>query len=124
MASSGRWLHKLSINKNVRLVEWNVELLLGLLKRVVARRNAAQSKKIFTVDEQSMSHSSGMTIDEVCEVIKLPKFDAERAKKERDPDSIELPTQVKSQLREFVTAISDLYQDNVSVNRRGCGRSV
>ena len=54
-----------------------------------------------------------MTIDEVCEVIQLPKFDAETAKKEQDPEFIELPAVVVRQLRAYVAAIADLYRDNV-----------
>lgn len=108
--------HTLSVNKNARLIEWNVEILLGLLKRVVARRKAGQGKRSSAATKECAVQPKGMTIDEVCEVIRLPKFDAELAKKERDPGSIEIPANVIKQLRDFVYQIEKLYRNNVSMN--------
>ena len=115
MNSTEHYLHSLSVNKNARLIEWNVEVLVGLLKRVVARRKASQGARKGSVGKDDTVQSSGMTIDEVCEIIQLPKFDAESAKREQDPESIELPSNVIRQLRDYVTQIAKLYRDNVSV---------
>jgi class 3 adenylate cyclase len=80
-----------------RLVEWNVEVLLDLLTRVVARRESLQAptwsprtnEKNLSLDE--LGPASGdqcQIIDEMTQVISLPKFDPSVY---RAPKQAELP---------------------------------
>ena len=45
------------------------------------------------------------------ETIKLPEFDSRAASRQMDADSIELPSAVLTQLRDYVGAIADMYRD-------------
>ena len=101
-----------------RRVQWNVDVLLRLLKQVVARRNAekkiVQEEGTFEMrghlDESAMSMQEGYTVlEEVKEVIKLPKYNAKAAQEEEDPSQVEIPTEIIKQLHEFVTIIASLY---------------
>ena len=86
------------------------------MRQVVARRNAT-SKAAHTGDsheslrelEEEMSEQR-IVLDEVCEVITLPKYDAEAVANQVDPRTIDLGHNVETQLREYVTTIASLYQ--------------
>jgi hypothetical protein len=98
------------------LISWNVDVLLRLLKQVVARRRAEAKIKlggsfaIHSSRRQSLNASLsnvgvdiGVTvIDEVCEVITLPKLDTRVAKAQEDAEAIELDKQVIAELNEYV----------------------
>lgn len=106
----------LSDNKNERLIEWNVLIMKVMLKQIVARRNAMKGKPD-NVNENIVHPKQGETvIDEVCEIIQLPAFDANLCKNEEDPESIVLPPAVTEQLRIYVAGIADMYRHNVSTN--------
>jgi hypothetical protein len=51
-------------------------------------------------------------LDEVTEVIKLPKFDAKLAALENNKKEVEISSEVSSQLREYVSVIASMYHDN------------
>ncbi|CAB9497225.1 Receptor-type guanylate cyclase gcy [Seminavis robusta] len=107
-----------------RKIQWNADILLRMLKQIVARRNA---EKKFGVDHalkrQSLHDSSKgqaariddsskrhhTVLDEVAEIIVLPDFNAEVIKNEDDPRKIELSDEVVRQLQEYVTVIASLY---------------
>lgn len=108
--------YRLSSNKTQRLIDWNVDVLQGLLKAIVARREAStvkKGKKSTVVNENIFQPADGETVlDEVSEIIELPEFNV--AKKQEDPESVVLPREVVMQLQDFVTCIADLYHENVS----------
>lgn len=101
-----------------RLIGWNVEVLLRLLKQIVARRNASETMVSDTV--AAILHESlivqrsadGMVLDEVKEIIELPRFDARAAKNQQDIESIALDPKVPQQLEEFLMTIGRGYRDN------------
>jgi hypothetical protein len=113
-----------------QLVDWNVQVLKKLIKQIVARRNAAVVGRSLlaprtylrsdpgeqVLDSLSISNASslgtGMPLDEVKEIIKLPDFDKRVARRQQDAESIELSPQVMHELKLFVVAISSMYQDN------------
>jgi hypothetical protein len=99
---------------NARLVAWNCELLVKLLKQVVAQRKALQ----YTSQSQSnelayLTQHLGkdkMVVDEVAEIISLPEFDENGC---YDTEAAaELDTKVVFQIQEYVTIIASLYHDN------------
>jgi len=104
-----------SESKTARLIEWNLDVLLRLLKQIVARRKACGLPPYGTTDVEShvtFADEGNTTIDEVAEIITLPKFNAKAAVKQEDPDSIQLPRQVVDQLYDYVSNIAAIYNEN------------
>jgi hypothetical protein len=99
-------------DKEVRLVEWNVDLLLRLLREIVAGRETrgepTRAPKDFVPNKLQ---EGGTVLNEVKEIITLPKFNA-RIEKDINPDSIQLDPTVEEEVRDYVTAIAGFYHDN------------
>jgi hypothetical protein len=89
-----------------RLIEWNADVLLKLLKHVVAKREA--NGKGGWDDDPVIETKANITEERV-DVIKLPPFDKEG---HNQPKSIDVAPQVAQQLREFVAAIAQAYRSN------------
>jgi hypothetical protein len=103
---------KTNSKKQDRLVDWNVDLLVSHMKKIAARRKAADVK-CDPASELIYTPPYGKTcLDEVAEIIKLPKFDAALAVKEKAFATIEIDAQVVEQLREVVSTIALAYVDN------------
>ena len=98
-------------DQSKRLVDWNVEVLSRLLKRIQARRRASGSQKAKRGTNRG-GNRSNCVVDEVTEVIELPKYDADADAKEEDIDSIELKEEVEQQLRDYVVMICVMYNSN------------
>jgi Adenylate and Guanylate cyclase catalytic domain len=101
--------------RNERLAQWNSDLLMELLQRVVTRRAALQSSDIVT-PSASQTHltamakaigDGAMVVEEVVEVIDMPEFVCANNVKEA-----ELSDVVVAQLRAFVAKIASMYNDN------------
>ena len=123
---------KLATEKTARLIDWNCDVLLRLLKQIVARRRAmAKYKQSNIVGLNSLkssrraslsgsihgnamdeSNENGTVIDEVMEIITLPKLDLKLAKAQEDADAVELDNAVVNQLTEYVSNIAAMYRDN------------
>ena len=105
-------------HRTQRLVNWNVEALLRLLKQVVAQRFAqtgqgtyARSKSRKTLKFTPFKKGDA-PLEEVCEIIDLPKIDSQKIVQKQDPDSVDVPQAVVDELTHFVSAIASLYRDN------------
>jgi hypothetical protein len=99
--------------KTMRLIDWNVDVLLRLLKQIVARRNACPPVEGLSPDEARFSTENGSsTIDEVREIIKLPRFNKAAAMKQEDPENVVLDPKVAQQLHSYVCNIAAIYRDN------------
>ncbi|CAB9501451.1 Receptor-type guanylate cyclase gcy [Seminavis robusta] len=102
-------------DKTYRLIDWNVEMLLQILKQIVAQRavaglGKARLKRKSTFDDMA----SGQTpLEEVCEIIALPEFDdATAVMQQQDPDLVVIPDEVVSELHSLVSYIASMYNDN------------
>jgi len=99
-----------------RLVNWNVDVLLALLKQVEEKRRAVGIRPDPWDKVQSMENElsvpvnvSGKTaLDEVVEIIELPRFSAGDA----NNATVELHIEVQHQLREYIKTIATMYNDN------------
>lgn len=106
----------ISSEKISRLIDWNVDTLLRLLKRIVAFRKF-QGKPAYRTERTAPYETEfgnvGLTsvVEEVKEVIHLPQK-AVGALNEAMVDSITLPPEVVEQLYAFVTSIAALYNAN------------
>ena len=94
-----------------RLVDWNVEMLLQLMKQVVASRPARSDKKRGSITHEAHElRITGNPLDEVREIISLPAFD--NGVVAQDVDSVKIPREVIAQLHLLVSEIACRYNDN------------
>jgi hypothetical protein len=98
-----------------RLVEYNCDILLQILKKVVAKRAQAKtntdednSKKNLQKLEDRLG-KTGNCLEEVAEVIYLPKFDSAAY---NDSETVEVSEEVVSQLCNYVQTIASMYRNN------------
>lgn len=95
-----------------RLIDWQVDLLLRLIKQIIAGRHRQ------VISPMGMGAMSDMDdtlpVDSISESIELPEFDpkAARARAQAQSSVVEVPDVVISELREFVTMIATRYRDN------------
>lgn len=95
--------------KHNRLVEWVTEIISGHVKKVMAKRGANPPNT--TVDPYSPT-KGGTFLDEVAEVIILPKFDSQAALSQANHTEIDLSFEIVAELREYVGIIAGTYNDN------------
>jgi hypothetical protein len=105
-------------DKDQRLVDWQVESFLRLLKQIVAFRNRANRGKKQKNESFSLKLDCGETVlDEVEEVIRLPDFDSSRCgNKAIDAESASISAMAVAQLRSYIEQISSTYQSNAFHN--------
>ena len=89
-----------------RLIDWNADVLLKLLKKVVANR---EPKRTGGWDEDPVIKTSSNINEERVDVIQLPPFNKDAHK---FPKSTEIAPQVEEQLKEYVRAIAQAYRPN------------
>ena len=99
---------------NERLVAWNCELLINLLKKVVGRQRGqnqseAQSPAELLELAQNIAGDK-MVVEEVAELISLPAFNESTTALAES--KVELSDAVVSQIQAYVTTIARMYQDN------------
>ena len=99
------------MSKKERLVEWNVEILSDLLKRIIAARGAKKAREVPRAERQ-ISRNDATVLEEFEEIIALPKISMDDLQKRKDPDYIMLDPKVISQLRDLISKIADMYQEN------------
>ena len=104
------------LDTELRWVEWNTEVLRNLLKQIVARR---ENQRRLSDDLKPVHNENDAVIplEEVQEIIELPKFDRKAAKRQRDNQDVEIPQRVSDQLKSYVTQIAALYTQNVGPTR-------
>ena len=93
-----------------RLIDWNVDILKRLLKRIVADRKDKKIAADRNLNVTTRNQERTTVRDEVVESIDLPRFDKTSTK--TDPATVRLGDEVERQLREYVTEIESMYHDN------------
>jgi 3'5'-cyclic nucleotide phosphodiesterase len=93
-----------------RLVDWNVDLFTGLLKEIVAQRTANNSRQRAKDHARDEAVSAGNPLDEVADVLDLPKPSSSKSKFA----SLEakIGDAAMGQLYDLIGAIAELYRDN------------
>jgi 3'5'-cyclic nucleotide phosphodiesterase len=101
------------VNQN-RLVVWSVDLFAGMLKEIVAHRVASSSNELAKNHalEEPTGASMGNPLDEVADVLDLPK--PSNTKTKFAPPELEatIGDAAMTQLNDLVGAIAGLYRDN------------
>ena len=102
-----------------RLIDWNVEMLITLLRQIVAKRCAVGKEQMLkssrTIGKTGGSFSSTQAskpLDEVREIIRLPEFSEKQAKQQQKPEKVSIPKEVEGELKELVSTIAGMYNDN------------
>lgn len=97
-------------NQTARLVDWNVEVLLNMLKQIAASRsNTVKESAPFRDLHKKFTES--LPWDEVTDIIELPSFDAAICENSLDTDVL-LHENVESELYDFVSRIAAGYRNN------------
>jgi hypothetical protein len=107
-------------DRSGRLIDYNVEVLLRLLKQILARRNVKLTKttrlsKVVT-NPVATENKGLIPLDEVKAIITLPAFDRKTVGRQLDVDLVEIPAVVLDQLKEYVKQIADMYRGNAFHN--------
>lgn len=100
--------------KELRLVDWNAEILVKMLREIEARRRSkgvspCSANKLAKLESEYMNKSE-MVLAEVREIIRLPNFEHE--KKMCDPSRIQIDKDVIDQLRDYILSIASMYHSN------------
>lgn len=97
-----------------RLVNWNTDLLMKFLQKVVAVRTASKRSKLQPkyLLQQPFPSFSEKPLDDVTEVISMTDFCEKTADGEMDSESIQIGEAVCLQLRDYVERIAAMYRDN------------
>ncbi|GKY99151.1 hypothetical protein MPSEU_000870600 [Mayamaea pseudoterrestris] len=102
-----------STEKTTRLIEWNCEVLVRILKQMHARRKATGGKRMSAaVDENRYMQANLLVIDEVQEIIHLPDFDHKSCKESAAEESVAISAEVIDQLFDYISNIAAMYQNN------------
>ncbi|CAB9513615.1 Receptor-type guanylate cyclase gcy [Seminavis robusta] len=107
-----------------RSVHWISEILHKILKQILARRSAS-GWNIMLIKKMNDAPSSivapngdegRLAIDEVKDIIMLPKFDRAMVRKEADSSSVKIPAPALEQLDNYISQVALLYRDNAFHN--------
>jgi Adenylate and Guanylate cyclase catalytic domain len=127
--------HVASNEKTTRLVDWNADMLLRLLKQIIAFRHATEKNKSnhskdsffrrssyalpaptfgsdIPIGEIDGDSSTDTVINEVLEIIDIPEFDVRVTHDSLDPSTVELDDVICQELKAYVKTIALLYRDN------------
>jgi hypothetical protein len=94
-----------------RLVDWNVQLMMSMLRRIVAQRGETKPS-LKRQDEPLHMPTSWAMLEEVCEVVVLPTFDPVKVSKSPDASEVILPQTIESELRDYISQIAASYLKN------------
>ena len=106
-------VQRLMGDKTSRLIDWNVDVLLSLLKQIVARREITRNNDEPPPNLKPLERPHGKTvIDEVTEIITLPEFDAKTAQYYGDTENVTIDEDVVAELLDYVTNVAIMYNEN------------
>ena len=102
------------VDREMRLIDWNVEKLVELLKEILARREVTAHDHPSTSRPGSIHKitTAGTPLEEVKEIIVLPEFNGKKAHMQRKPEDITVPQEVIHEIREYVHCIANMYRAN------------
>eukprot|EP00980_Cylindrotheca_fusiformis_P012882 scaffold3208_cov107-Cylindrotheca_fusiformis.AAC.3 len=102
-----------TMTKTERLVEWNVEVLASLLQQIISSRGEVRDANNASLKEKEATIGTGDTVlEEFVPIIPLKRFDASDLSKRQEASSIDIGVEAKTQLRNYVSNVASMYQDN------------
>jgi hypothetical protein len=109
---------KLFADKTERLIDWNSDVLCRLLQKILSNRECTGTESPNTVvadndyDRKSIVEMGSNPFDEVKEIIALPQLKTIFRKNPSNGSDVQVPKNVADQLRDYVSHIAALYNDN------------
>jgi hypothetical protein len=97
-------------DKYARLIDWNVDVLLHHLARVIASRNRNPPRGS-TVNHASEVPLVPAAINDVADVVALPPFDPDSSTFRRARPDVSMLQQTRADLHEYVKRIATFYRD-------------
>lgn len=97
-------------DKDTRLIDWNVDVLLHHLARVISCRGRIPTKGSL-VNHSSEVATLPSAIEDVAEIISLPPFDIDTSRFRRLRPDVSTLQQTRADLHEYVSAIALMYRD-------------
>lgn len=95
--------------KHKRLIDWNVEMMTKLLKRIVAQRDPKMANQRVKDPVAVLQKGAATPYEEVKEILPPPSTKVEQF---QDTESVQLDPEIVAQLRAVITKVSNLYRDN------------
>jgi class 3 adenylate cyclase len=101
-------------DKTERLIGYNTEVLIKLIRQIVVCRSLTSELNNFSSLESGVTRTTKetMVLDEVIDIIELPDFDVSMVNKKENPKIADLNPLVFPQLREYVVSIAKAYNKN------------
>jgi 3'5'-cyclic nucleotide phosphodiesterase len=96
--------------KTTRLIKWSEDVLLRLLKQIVAKRKSWPATVAERVKPNEARFSTAKPSADIKESIVFPRY--KQVKTQQDPDSITLDPVVVQQLHDLLAAIAAKYDEN------------
>ncbi|CAB9517391.1 Receptor-type guanylate cyclase gcy [Seminavis robusta] len=98
--------------KQARLVNWMVELFKEHIQKMLAQRSKPSNRAQRAPRAHYTPRMDQTSLDEVAEVIYLPRFNAKTLADVKDPKFVPVSPIVIRQLHKFITTIANHYLDN------------
>lgn len=101
--------------KTDRLVQYNVEVMMGLLKKIVASRSVGGGNLDTSIRQamENSTRSGSIALDEVKELISMPQYNEEAAIKLAASNyKVDISDKVRSELCQYIRRIAALYPEN------------
>lgn len=98
-------------DKMQRLIQWNVQRFTALLKDIAANRGAVKAEDDASSATISTELSGGLPLEEVKEVIELTTA-IQHSQSNLESADVTLDPEVITQLNEYITIISSLYENH------------
>ena len=96
--------------KYARLIDWNVDVLLHHLARVISCRNRTPARGSL-VNHSSEVALLPLPVNDVAEVVALPPFDSDSSRFRRARPDVSMLQQTREDLHEYVKRIALMYRD-------------
>ena len=96
-------------SKNDRLVDYNADVMISLLKKIIARRSVGDkvNKEI-----ENSSRQGSIALDEVKEFVSMPEYNEEAAVQLASNYRVEIQDVVRHELRDYIVRIARMYPSN------------
>jgi class 3 adenylate cyclase len=98
-------------DKMKRLVEWNADLLMRLLRNVVASRPNNRRRRQLN-RSASFKKTFRLPFEDVADILAVEPFPEKPANDEMDPQLLDIGENERAQLVDYVADIASMYRDN------------
>jgi hypothetical protein len=98
-----------------RLIDWNVDVMLKLLRSIAATRHVVTQGESLLVDwptSLAAYKEASTPFDEVKEIISIPEYNDAIGLVNKEPQQYTISETVRTQLKSYLSSIADRYNEN------------